>query len=81
MWSKLKAACLHSLTIAWAYLLASLGVLLEVLDLFSSIFDTDQVKDEIRSAIGDPKRAAMVILAIAGITFLARLRSLVWKRT
>lgn len=76
MWRKIKAACLHSLTIAWGYVLAAAGAAMSMIDNVGNALGDPNLKHQIKVAIGDPKIAGRVLLAISIITILARLRSL-----
>jgi len=76
MFAKLKAACLHSLTIAWGYVLAIVGAVMSIVDNIGDAFGDPGLKDQISAAIGDVKTAGRVLLGISIITILARLRSL-----
>lgn len=76
LWSKAKAACLHSLTVAWSYVLAAAGAALEAAGQLGDVLGDPALKQQIADAIGDATMAARALLAIAAVTFLARLRSL-----
>lgn len=76
MFGRIKAFCLHSLTVAWGYLLAIIGGLMSVIDNIGDALGDPNLKDQVSAAIGDTKIASRVLLAISIITILARLRSL-----
>jgi hypothetical protein len=76
MWARVKAACRHSLTIAWGYALAFVGLLLSVVDNISDALGDPGVKDQISAAIGDPRTVGRIFLLISFVTIIARLRSL-----
>jgi hypothetical protein len=76
MWAKIKAACLHSVTVAWSYVVAVSGALLTQIDTLASIFGDPNLKDQISSAIGDAKATGRILLGISVITLISRLRSL-----
>ena len=76
MISKVKAACLHSLTIAWSYALAAVGGLMSVIDSVGAALGDPGLKGEVSAAIGDARTAGRILLGISVITILARLRSL-----
>ncbi len=76
MFAKLKAACLHSLTIAWGYVLALTGGVMTAIDNIGEALGDPNLRDQINSAIGDTKVAGRILLGISIITILARLRSL-----
>ncbi|MGJ5205550.1 hypothetical protein [Bradyrhizobium sp. HKCCYLR20261] len=76
MWTRIKAACRHSLTIAWGYLLALFGCLLSILDNVSDALGDPSLKEQISAAVGDPRAVGRIFLVISVITIVARLRSL-----
>lgn len=76
MFAKVKALCLNSVTIAWGYLLALLGVLLQVVDAASDVLGDPAIKDEVAAAVGDPTWSGRALLAISIVTLAARLRSI-----
>ena len=76
MFAKIKAACLHSLTIAWGYLLAIAAGVMTAIDNIGDALGDPNLRDQINSAFGDAKVAGRVLLGISIITILARLRSL-----
>lgn len=76
MLSKIKAACLHSLTIAWSYLLAAIGSMMASIDSIGDALGDPNLRDQINAAVGDTRTAGRILLAISIITILARLRSL-----
>ena len=76
MLTKLKTFCLNSLTIAWGYLLALIGVILQLVDAAGDVLGDPTIKDQVSAAIGDPTSAGRVLLVISIITVAARLRSI-----
>lgn len=74
--SKLKRLCLHSLTVAWSYLLALLGSALSMVNSVADALGDPSLKEQISAAIGDARTTGRVLLTISIITLLARLRSL-----
>lgn len=76
MFSRVKVFCLHSLTIAWGYVLAIAGGVMSMIDSIGDALGDPGLKDQISAAIGDAKITGRVLLAISIITILARLRSL-----
>ena len=76
MFAKIKAFCLHSLTIAWGYVLAFVGAAMSVIDNIGDALGDPGLKDQIGAAIGDARIAGLVLLGISIVTILARLRSL-----
>jgi hypothetical protein len=76
MLGKLKAACLHSATIAWSYCLALGGILASFIDDIADALGDPGIKDQISTAIGDARMTGRVLLAISVVTIVARLRTL-----
>lgn len=76
MLGKLKAACLHSLTVAWGYTLALAGGAMTAIDNIGEALGDPNLRDQINTAIGDARVAGRILLGISIITILARLRSL-----
>lgn len=75
MFAKMKAFCLNSLTIAWSYLLAFFGLMLQLVDAAGDVLGDPAIKDQVSAAVGDPAWAGRVLLVISVITLAARLRS------
>jgi hypothetical protein len=76
MWRRIKSTCLHSLTIAWGYVLAIAGGVMSMIDNIGDALGDPGLKDQISAAIGDARIAGRVLLGISIVTILARLRSL-----
>jgi hypothetical protein len=76
MFARIRAFCLHSLTIAWGYILAIVAAMMSVIDNIGDALGDPNLKDQISTAIGDAKTAGRILLGISVITILARLRSL-----
>ncbi len=76
MFVKVKAFCLHSLTIAWGYVLAIIGAAMSIVDNIGDALGDPGLKDQISAAIGDAKTTGRILLGISIVTILARLRSL-----
>ena len=77
MRSRVKAFCLNSLTVAWGYLLAIAGALMQAIDVLADAVGDPAFKDQISAAVGgDPKAVGRILLAISVVTILARLRGL-----
>ena len=76
MWARIKAACRHSLTIAWGYVLAFIGGLLSIIDTISDALGDPGLKDQISAAFGDTRTVGRILLLISLITIIARLLSL-----
>jgi hypothetical protein len=76
MFAKVKVFCLHSLTIAWGYVLAIVGSAMSIVDSIGDVLGDPGLKDQVSAAIGDTRIAGRVLLCISIVTILARLRSL-----
>jgi hypothetical protein len=76
MLARIKAACLHSMTIAWSYCIALAGALASIVDDLADALGDPGVKDQISAAIGDVKVTGRILLAISVVTIIARLRTL-----
>jgi hypothetical protein len=76
MLARIKAFCLHSLTIAWGYVLAIVGGVMSMIDNIGDALGDPNLKDQIGAAIGDAKTTGRILLGISVITIFARLRSL-----
>jgi hypothetical protein len=73
---KVKTFCLNSLTIAWSYLLALAGVILQLVDAAGDVLGDPGFKDQLSAAIGDPTWVGRALLVISIVTLAARLRSI-----
>lgn len=76
MFVKVKTLCFHSLTIAWGYLLALAGLLLQLVDAAGDVLGDPAIKDQVSEVVSDPAWAGRALLAISVITIAARLRSI-----
>lgn len=76
MLGRLRAICLHSITVAWGYLLAIAGGAMTAIDNIGGALGDPNLRDQINNAIGDARVAGRILLGISIITILARLRSL-----
>ncbi|WP_063688292.1 hypothetical protein [Bradyrhizobium stylosanthis] len=76
MLARIKAVCLHSVTMAWSYCIAVTGVLASVIDDLADALGDPGVKDQISAAIGDAKATGRILLVISVVTIIARLRTL-----
>jgi hypothetical protein len=76
MWRKLKAFCLHSLTVAWGYSLAFAGVMMQGIDTVADALGDPNLKDQISASIGDARMTGRVLLGISIVTIVARLRTI-----
>jgi hypothetical protein len=76
MWCKVKAFCLHSLTVAWGYSLAFVGVMMQGIDTVADALGDPNLKDQISASIGDARTTGRVLLGISIVTIAARLRTI-----
>jgi hypothetical protein len=76
MWTRIKAGCLNSLTIAWSYCLALAGTLMQAIDTVADALGDPNLRDQISIAIGDAKIVGRILLGISIVTIIARLRSI-----
>jgi len=76
MWTRIKACCLNSLTIAWSYCLALAGTLMQAIDTIADALGDPNLRDQISIAIGDAKIVGRILLSISIVTIIARLRSI-----
>jgi hypothetical protein len=76
MLDRMRAICLNSLTIAWGYCLALIGMLLQIVDYVADPLGDPELRIQVGAAIGDPIIAGRIMLGISLITIVARLRSL-----
>jgi hypothetical protein len=76
MWARIKSCCLNSLTVAWEYCLAFVGVALQTIDALADLIGDPNFKDQLSAAIGDTKTVGRILLGVSIVTIIARLRSL-----
>ncbi|MBR0846624.1 hypothetical protein JQ543_02625 [Bradyrhizobium diazoefficiens] len=76
MVARLKAFCLHSMTIAWSYCVALAGAVASIIDDLADGLGDPGVKDQISAAVGDVRTTGRIMLAISVVTIIARLRTL-----
>lgn len=72
----IKTFCLHSLTVAWSYVLAIFGAVMQGLDSVADALGDPSLKDQISAAIGDAKTVGRILLGISIVNIAVRLRSL-----
>jgi hypothetical protein len=75
MWLRIKASCRHSLTIAWSYCLAIVGVAMQGLDTVADALGDPNLRDQISAAIGDARTVGRILLGVSLVTLIARLRT------
>jgi hypothetical protein len=77
LWTKIKTACMGSITMAWSYLLSLGGTFLSNVDSLATVLGDPNLNAQISSVIGDAKLIGKWLLAVGVITAIARLKSLV----
>lgn len=78
MWDRIKAACKHSLTVAWGYVLLAFGAIMEGINAVAAILNDPTIVQEVTQLLGASPRALAVFASLSGLaTIGARLRSLV----
>lgn len=76
MWSRIKAFCLNSLTVAWGYCLACAGTMMQCIDTLADVAGDPNFKDQLSAAVGDPTTVGRILLGVSIVTIMVRLRSL-----
>jgi hypothetical protein len=77
VWAKVWALAWNSLTVAWSYLMAAVGAVMQGIDTIGSALGDPGLKDQITQTLGsDPKVLGYILLSISTVTLLARLRSI-----
>jgi len=74
MWAKVKASCLHSLTMAWGYCLAIVGAAMQGVDMLADALGDPNLRDQVSAAVGDTRIVGRILLGVSIITIVARLR-------
>jgi len=76
-WGTVWAICGKSATLAWSYLLAGLGVLVQFIDPLAAAFGDPDLHNQVTSALAsDPKILGYFAMAVAAITLASRLRTI-----
>lgn len=76
MVARIKAVCLHSITIAWSYCLAIAGAVASLANELADALGDPGFKEQISAAIGDARITGRILLIISVVTIIARLRTL-----
>lgn len=78
MWSRIKAVCLHSATVAISYVTMSVGFVIDNLDSISTVIGTQDFKDNLAIIVGnDPVILGRWMMIVSVIVFIGRLRSII----
>jgi hypothetical protein len=76
-WNKVWAVCGKSATMAWSYILAGVGLGMQMLDPIASTLGDPNLSSQITSTLqSDPKILGYFAIAVSAITIAARLRSI-----
>jgi len=76
-WAKVWAICGKSATMAWSYLLAGLGMLVQFIDPLAAAFGDPDLHNQVTSALSsDPKILGYFAMGIAAVTLASRLRTI-----
>jgi hypothetical protein len=75
-WAKAWALCGKSLTIAWSYIVMSIGAVLQLLDPIAASIGDPDFKNQIANLQLDPKIMGYIAIAISLVTILSRIRSI-----
>lgn len=76
-WDRIKAACFRSATIAWGYIVATVGTAMQFVDGIGSALGDPNLKQQIADAFkSDPVMLGRILMAISIVTMIARARSL-----
>jgi len=76
-WGKVWAICGKSLTMAWGYLLAGIGLLLDQLDTIASTLGDPNFKQQVSDFLhSDPKYLGYFMMVVSAFTIASRLRSI-----
>jgi hypothetical protein len=76
-WAKVWALCGNSLTVAWGYLLAAIGVFLDRLDDIAKTMGDPNFKQQVADFLhSDPKYLGYFAMMVSFVTIAARVRSI-----
>ncbi len=76
-WGTVWAICGKSATMAWSYLLAGLGVLVQFIDPLAAAFGDPDLHNQVTTALAsDPKILGYFAIGLAAITLASRLRTI-----
>ena len=76
-WAKVWALCGKSATMAWSYILAGIGALVQFIDPLASAVGDPNLHDQVTQALAsDPKILGYFAMFVAAVTVAARLRTI-----
>lgn len=77
IWTKIKTACLGSITMAWSYVVTTVGTLFANIDSIATVLGDPNLNQQVTSVIGDAKMLGKWLLTVGIVTAVARLKSLI----
>ncbi len=76
-WAKVSALGGHSATLAWSYVVAGVGFLMQWIEPIASALGDPDIKSQVTSTLQtNPQVLAYVMMGISAVTIAARLRSI-----
>src|SRR5262245_59341515 len=76
-WAKVSVLAGHSLSIAWGYFMALVGMLTQTIDVIGPMLGDPDLKQQLTDALSaNPKTLGQVLMAISVVTILVRIRTL-----
>jgi hypothetical protein len=76
-WAKVSALGGHSITIAWGYFMAGVGVVAQWIEPIGNMVGDPDLKAQITDTLqANPKILGYVLMGISAVTIAARLRSI-----
>ena len=76
-WASVWAICGKSATMAWSYLLAGLGMLVQFIDPLAAALGDPDLHNQVTDALAsDPKILGYFAMAVAAVTLASRLRTI-----
>jgi hypothetical protein len=77
LWTKIKAACLGSITMAWSYVVTTAGALFANIESIAAVMGDPNLTAQLQAVVGDAKMLGKWLLTVGIVTAIARLKSLV----
>jgi hypothetical protein len=76
-WNKVWAICGKSATMAWSYVLAGIGLVVQFIDPLAAAVGDPNLHDQVTQALAsDPKILGYFAMFVAAVTVAARLRTI-----
>lgn len=80
MFERIKALCMRSLTMAWAYLVGLFGIVMGMVDQVATVLADPTIVQKMTETLGaSPRALAAFSLIISVVTIATRTRSLLAK--